>query len=258
MKNVALITGASGGIGLELAKIHASKSGDLILVARRKEELEKLAGLLRTEFGVKVLIFPVDLMVPHSAAKLYAQIKEEGVEIDILINNAGLGGYGKFHERELNRELDMIQLNITSLTELTHLVVQDMIKRKKGKILHTASTAGMLPGPLQTVYYATKAFVLSFSQGTAHELKKQGITVTALCPGPVQTGFENAAGMSGSGLFKNAASAYSTAKKGYAAMEKGKLLVITDRLLAFGLNWLVPLLPRKMVLSAVEKMQTVK
>lgn len=258
MKNVALITGASSGIGLELARIHASKGGDLVLVARRKEELDRLSEELESKHGIKAVVIPVDLMKPHASVELYKSVKEMGIEIDVLMNNAGLGGYGNFHDRELKKELDMIQLNITALTELTHLVVQDMIRRKKGKILNTASTAGMLPGPLQTVYYATKAFVLSFSQGTAHELKKHGITVTALCPGPVQTGFEKEAGMAGSGLFKNAASASSTARKGYAGMENGKLVVITDRLLSFALNWIVPLVPRRMVLSAVEKMQTVK
>lgn len=258
MMNVALITGASSGIGLELARIHASKGGDVVLVARREEELTRLGAELEAKHGVKALVIPADLMKPHASVELYKTIKDKGIEIDVLMNNAGLGGYGNFHERELKKEMDMIQLNITALTELTHLVVQDMIRRKKGKILNTASTAGMLPGPLQTVYYATKAFVLSFSQGTAHELKKHGITVTALCPGPVQTGFEKEAGMDGSGLFKNAASAASTARKGYAGMEKGKLVVITDRLLSFALNWIVPLVPRRMVLSAVEKMQTVK
>jgi short-subunit dehydrogenase len=258
MKNVALITGASGGIGLELAKIHASKGGDLVLVARREAELDKLAAELNALYSVNCVVIAIDLMEPHAAVELYKKVKDQDIQVDILINNAGLGGYGNFHERELKKELDMIQLNITSLTELTHLFVQDMIKRKKGKILNTASTAGMLPGPLQSVYYATKAYVLSFSQGTAHELKKYGITVTALCPGPVQTGFEKEAGMDGSGLFKNAASAESTAKKGYRAMEKGKLVVITDRMLSFALNWVVPLMPRKWVLASVEKMQTVK
>lgn len=258
MKNVALITGASSGIGLELARIHASKGGDLVLVARREEELNRLGSELSEQFGIRAVVFKADLMEPRAAVKLYDAVKAAGIEIDILINNAGLGGYGNFHERALKKELDMIQLNITSLTELTHLVVQDMVRRRKGKILNTASTAGMLPGPLQTVYYATKAYVISFSQGIAHELKDHGITVTALCPGPVRTGFEQEAGMAGSGLFKNAATAFSTAKKGYAAMEKGKLIVITDRLLSFALNWVIPFVPRRMVLSSVQKMQTVK
>lgn len=258
MKNVALITGASSGIGLELAKIHASKGGDLVLVARRKEELERLSEELRSKFNIQTVVIPADLMEPHASVEVYNKVKELGIEVDILINNAGLGGYGNFHERELKKELDMIQLNITALTELTHLIVQDMLRRKKGKILNTASTAGMLPGPLQTVYYATKAYVLSFSQGISHELTKHGITVTALCPGPVQTGFEKEAGMAGSGLFKNAASAESTAKKGYTAMQRGKLVEITDGRLSFALNWIVPFAPRKMVLAMVEKMQTVK
>lgn len=258
MKNVALITGASSGIGKELAIIHASKKRDLVLVARREEELNTLKKELVNSYGVKVMIIPMDLMAPHSAKKVFDLLKEKEIEVEYLINNAGLGGYGNFHERDLKKELDMIQLNITSLTELTHLILPEMVKRKSGKILNTASSAGFLPGPLQSVYYATKAYVVSFSQGIAQEVVNTGVTVSALCPGPVKTEFEKAAGMEGSGLFEKSATAISTAQKGYKAMEKGKLIIITDGALNFVINWVLPFVPRRTVLRMVQKMQTVK
>ena len=258
MKNVALITGASSGIGKELAIIHASKNRDLVLVARRKEELEALKTELTEKYGVEVLVLPSDLMQIGAAKKIFDAIKEQNIEIEYLINNAGLGGYGKFYQRERNKEVDMIQLNIVALTELTHLILPEMVARKSGKILNTASTAGFIPGPMQSVYFATKAFVISFSQGIAQEVSTNGISVTALCPGPVRTEFEKEAGMEGSGLFKKAATAISTAQKGYSGMEKGKLVVITDNSMRFALNWLLPFAPRKMVIRAIEKMQTIK
>ena len=258
MNNVALITGASSGIGKELAIIHASKKRDLVLVARRTEELEGLKTELIQKYGVEVLVLPSDLMQIGAAKKVFDAVKEQNIEIEYLINNAGLGGYGKFYQRDRNKEVEMIQLNIVALTELTHLILPEMVARKSGKILNTASTAGFIPGPMQSVYFATKAFVISFSQGIAQEVSTNGITVTALCPGPVRTEFEKEAGMEGSGLFKKAATAISTAEKGYSGMEKGKLIVITDNSLRFALNWLLPFAPRKMVMRAIEKMQTIK
>lgn len=258
MKNVALITGASSGIGKELAKIHAAKGNDLVIVARRAEELNSLKKELEHNFSVKVEVFPADLMKKDAAIEIFQFVNDRNIQIDYLINNAGLGGYGKFHERELTKEREMIQLNISALVDLTHLFLPGMIERNKGKILNTASTAGFLPGPLQTVYYATKAFVVSFSQGVAHEVRGHEITVTALCPGPVKTGFEKEAGMAGSGLFDKAASAESTAIKGYRAMEKGKLVIITDGRLKFLFNWIMPLVPRRYILQMVENAQTVK
>lgn len=258
MKNVGLITGASSGIGRELAIIHASKGNDLILVARREGELKLLKEELQNKFNVNIEVIPMDLMNVSAAQEIFDQVTEKGIQVHFLFNNAGLGGYGRFHERELEKELAMINLNIVALIQLTHLFLPQMIKRGSGKILNTASTAGFIPGPMQTVYFATKAFVVSFTQGVAHELRNKGVTVTALCPGPVETGFENAAGMEGSGLFKNATTAESTARKGYRGMEKGKLIVISNRTLKFALNWLLPLAPRRFVLGIVERMQTIK
>ena len=258
MKNVGLITGASSGIGMELAKIHASKGRDLILVARRVDELMKLKIELESSFKIHVEVIPMYLMKENAADSLFQLVKEKNIQVDYLFNNAGLGGYGKFHERDLKKEREMIQLNVIALTELTHLFLPEMIQRKSGKILNTASTAGFMPGPMQTVYFATKAFVVSFTQGVAQEVCNDGVTLTALCPGPVQTEFEKAAGMEGSGLFKSAVSAESTALKGYNAMEKGKLIAISDSTLKFALNWILPFAPRKMVLKMVQNLQTIK
>lgn len=257
MKKVALITGSSSGIGKELARIHASKGGDLILVARRGDELEKLKIELEKDFGTKSVIIVADLMTLEGPSFVYKEVKSQNIFVEYLFNNAGLGGYGNFHERSLQKEKEMIQLNINALVELTHLFLADMIERKKGKILNTSSTAGFLPGPLQTTYYATKAFVNSFSAGLDQEIRRHGITVTALCPGPVKTGFEAAAGMEGSNLFRNAATASSTAQKGYRAMEKGKLQVITDLPMKFGIKFLLPFVPDRMILKMMEKFQRV-
>jgi short-subunit dehydrogenase len=258
MKNVAVITGASSGIGKELAFIHAAKNKDLVLVARSVEQLERLKMELTQQFGVQVLVFPKDLTQPNAAREIADFLAENNITVEYLINNAGVGGYGKFCDRDIQKEREMIQLNVLALTELTHLILPQMIQNKKGKILNTASTAGFLPGPLQAVYFATKAYVVSFSQGIAQELKPYGITVTALCPGPVATNFEKEAGMQGSALFKNAASAEITAQKGYRAMEKGKLVVITDKGLYFATNFLLPFFSRKFVIRTMEKMQKIK
>ena len=248
MNQVALITGASSGIGRDLARIHASKQGDLVIVARREEALLKLKTELEQQYGVKVLCLAADLTEPAAIERIVAELKRQNIEIEFLINNAGFGGHGKFHERLWEQDEAMIQLNITALCALTHIVVQDMVARKRGRILNVASTAGFLPGPLQAVYYATKAFVVSFSQAIAEELQEDNITVTALCPGPVATGFSNRAGLEDVETFKNAAASADVAAVGYNAMLQGKLIAINDWKLSFLLNWLLPFLPRRTVL----------
>ena len=156
----ALITGASSGIGKELARIHASKGGNLILVARRTEALEALKTELESTYGIQVNTFTQDLTQAHAAKKVYDFVNHSGLEVDYLMNNAGFGGHGVFIDRPLDKDLEMIQLNVSALVELTHLFLQDMKERGYGKILNTASTAGFLPGPLQATYFATKAFVI--------------------------------------------------------------------------------------------------
>lgn len=258
MKNLALITGASSGIGLELARIHASKGGDLILVARREAEMLELAQELKAAYAVEVRVEVCDLSIPDAAKQLMTQIGSLAEEVEILINNAGFGGFGNFVDRPLEQEQEMIRLNISTLTELTHLMLPHMIKKGRGKILNTASSAGFMPGPLQSVYFATKAFVVSFTQGIHHELKPHGISVTALCPGPVSTGFEKTAGLEGVDLFKMAVKPAHTAKAGYRGMEKGRMIVFDQRLMSFSVNWIIPFVPRSMLLKMVQKMQTPK
>ncbi|MBP0016380.1 MAG: SDR family oxidoreductase [Cyanobacteria bacterium SBLK] len=257
MGNIALVTGASSGIGMELARLHAAKGGDLVLVARREEALNTLKTELEKAYGIKAKVIVADLSQPDSAEKIFAATEAEGIQIEILINNAGFGGHGKFHERDLAKDQAMMQVNMASLVNLTHLYLQGMVDRNSGKILHVGSTAGFIPGPLQAVYYATKAFVLSFSQAIAQELADTNVTSTVLCPGAVATGFVAAGDLEGNSLWENAASPASVAKCGYEAMTKGKLVKINERSLSFFLNWIVPFLPRKTILkmsqNAMEK-----
>ncbi len=254
MGNTALITGASSGIGESLARIHAAKGGDLVLVARRKDRLEALKTELETAHGITVHVLVEDLAAAGAAERIFAATEEAGLEIDVLVNNAGFGGHGKFHERDLARDRAMMQVNMVALVELTHLYVQGMVRRGSGKILHVASTAGFMPGPLQAVYYATKAFVVSFSQAIAEELSGTGVTSTALCPGAVDTGFVAASDLEGAALFqKPGASAESVATCGYDAMARGDLVKINDAGLGFALGWIVPLLPRRLALTLSRK-----
>lgn len=249
MSNTALITGASSGIGLELAKIHASKGGDLVLVARSEAKLIALKKELEAEFDVKVDVITSDLSKPNAAQLLFEQTEALGLQIDTLINNAGFGGHGKFHERSLADEQSMMQVNMVTLTNLTHLYLKGMVERNKGRILNVSSTASFMPGPLQAVYYATKSYVTSFSQALAEEVKENNVTVTALCPGTVATGFVAAGNLEGVDAWKNAKSAQSVAECGYKAMEIGELVVFNESSLKFMLNWIIPLLPRKLVLK---------
>jgi len=254
MGKTALITGASSGIGTELARLHAAEGGDLVLVARRKEALDALKKELEEAHGITATVVAVDLAEAGAAERVFAATEEAGLVIDILINNAGFGGHGKFHERDLADDRSMMQVNMVALVDLTHLYLQGMVSRKSGKILHVASTAGFMPGPLQAVYYATKAFVISFSQAISEELSGSGVTSTALCPGAVDTGFVAASNLEGAALFqKPGASPESVAACGYEAMSKGDLVKINEPSLNFMLGWVVPLLPRRLVLKISRK-----
>lgn len=255
MKNTALITGASSGIGKEFAKIHASKGRDLVIVARREQELNNLKKELEEQYNVQVLTIAKDLTAENATEEIVELIKEKNIKIDYLINNAGFGGYGNFHERNWATDEKMIHLNIIALTALTRFILPSMVERRKGKILNISSTASFMPGPLQAVYFATKAYVTSFSQAIAEELRNTGVTVTALCPGATKTEFADTANMGNSKLFKGAVDPNSVAEKGYNAMEKGKLVEITEGSSKFLVNIALPFMPRKMVLSTVRKMQ---
>lgn len=249
----ALITGASGGIGYELAKIMAEKGHNLIISARSENKLVELKEELLKINNINVSIFPKDLSNPGSASELFKEIKSQNLEIDILVNNAGFGDYGYFYESNLSKQMEMIHLNVNSLTELTWLALNEMVKKQSGRILNVASTAAFQPGPLMSVYFATKAFVLHFSEAIANELKNKNISVTALCPGPTKTNFDKAASVGDSPMFNGKLpSANQVALFGYNKMMKGKTVAIHG----FKYKFLVfagRLAPRKMVTSMTRK-----
>lgn len=224
---VALVTGASAGIGREFARVLAREGHDLVLVARREPELTALATELKEKHGADSRVITADLSKARGAQSV---IKELGpdAQIDVLVNNAGFGGHGAFHERERDADLRQIAVNVTALTDLTRLVVPGMVDRKRGRILNVASTAAFQPGPFMAVYYATKAYVLSFSEALAEELRGKGVTVTALCPGVTTTEFQQVAGVDDIPLTKGplAMTPSQVAEAAYKGMVKGKLVVI--------------------------------
>jgi short-subunit dehydrogenase len=223
MKETVLITGASTGIGLEFAEIFASKNYNLVLVARSADKLNAFANKHQN-----VVTIVQDLSKPNAAQILFDELKNQKITIDILINNAGFGDFGMFADSDWNKQEQMINLNITCLTQLTHLCLPNMIANKKGKILNVASSAAFQPGPLMSVYYATKAFVLHFSEAIANELADTGITVTALCPGATTSGFQDLANMHESKLVKGKKlpTSKEVAQYGYDVLMKGKIVAI--------------------------------
>ncbi len=220
----AFVTGASGGIGYEIAKQLAAQKCNLILVARSKDKLSKIAQELKSN-NIKVAIFAVDLSSPDSAKNLYTQVKKAKLTVDILINNAGYGLSGLFSDISKDDQTKMIQLNIASLVELTHLFIGDMVKQKRGCVLNVASTAAFQPIPWMSVYAATKSFVLSFSEGLHAEYKDHGIIVTALCPGPVATGFAKRAEAK-SARFRNAMTPEIVARAALDGLKRGVAIVV--------------------------------
>ena len=223
----ALITGASAGIGAELAKIFGEHKHDVILVARRQDALEALAGQIEGRSGVRASVFPADLAEPGAPGELFEAIRGAALDVDILVNNAGFGLGGEFTETDLDTELRMIQVNVTALTYLTKLFLPAMVQRRSGGVLNVASTAAFQPGPLMSVYYATKAYVLSFTEAIAEELRDSGVTVTALCPGPTATEFAEIAHVAQSRLFAIAVGdARSVARFGYDSLQRGVRVAI--------------------------------
>jgi short-subunit dehydrogenase len=252
----ALITGGSTGIGLDLAREFAAHGHNLVIVARNRDRLDQAAGALEGKYGVKVTAIPSDLSLDGSAQRLYDAVLAEGIDIDYLVNNAGFGLGGEFADTDLDRELDMIQLNVAAVVHMTKLFMQPMLRRKKGRIMNVGSTAGFQPGPLMSIYYATKAFVLSFSEAVAEELRDSGVTVTCLCPGPTETEFAHVAGIKSTRLFTQMGvkDSAEVARFGYRAMMKGervaipgvrnKMLVQAERAT-----------PRRLVTTIVRKIQ---
>lgn len=243
-----LITGASGGIGYELAKLFARDGHNLALVARSGDSLAQVARELESKFGVAGKTIALNLATPPAPKFLYDQLQREGIVVDIVVNNAGFGVFGEFAQMPQEEIAGQIQLNIAALTELCRLFLPPMLARRSGKIMNVASTAAFQPGPMMAVYYATKAYVLSFSEAIANEVRGSGVTVTCFCPGATATGFAKRAGTEGSRLFKQvgAMDAETVARDGYHGLMAGKRLMISGTR-----NWLVAesvrFAPRKMV-----------
>lgn len=244
---VTLITGASSGIGWELAKVFARNRHNLVLVARSEDVLQRLADELSKDHNIRVYVIGMDLAETGAAAKIYDRVKELNLEVSTLVNNAGFGYVGLFHEEELQRDIDMLQVNIKALTEFTKLFGRDMIQRKAGRILNVASTGSYHPGPYTAVYYATKAYVLSFSEAIAEEFRPFNVSVTALCPGATKTNFAKRAGRRDNSA---AMDPKDVAEAAYKAMMKKKSVVIPG--LA---NKLLVMLPRRLVKGIVGKYQ---
>ncbi len=240
----ALITGASTGIGYELSKLFARAGYNLVLVARSASRLEEIAQDFQQKYSILVKVMVYDLSKPV-AEDIYTQLKSTPIEV--LVNNAGSSVYGAFSTTELEKELQIIQLNLTSLTSLTKLFLKDMLERRRGRILNVASTGSFVPGPLNAVYCATKAYVLSFSEALAEELQGTGVTVTALCPGQTLTEFQKRAKVENTRLFQFAPMQPApVAEAGYRGLMSGKRLVIpgfTNQIIAF----LPRLFPRRVV-----------
>jgi len=227
-KKTALVTGASSGIGYELSRLFARDGYNLVLVARNKQKLNQLADDLRENFRVSTKVIPKDLSITASPKEIFDELQKESTRIDVLVNNAGFNVYGYFSETDLKKELQMIQVHIVSLTCLTKMFLPGMLKQGCGRILNVGSTGSFVPGPLDAVYCATKAYILSFSEAIAEELQGTGVTVTALCPGVTWTRFQKRAQMPEDlRLFKfGAMDAKTVAETGYRGLMKGKRIVV--------------------------------
>ena len=255
-RETALVTGASSGIGEELARLFAADGADLVLVARREERLRRLATELEGAHGTASRIEPVDLSEPAEVAALCERLEAAGVSVDVLVNNAGFGARGGVAELDPGRQLQMLRLNVEALTSLTRALLPGMLERGRGGVLNVASVAGFQPGPFMAVYYASKAYVLSFSEALAEELRGSGVTVTALAPGPTVTEFESEAGLEGRLLFRlGPMAAGPVARAGYRGLRRGRVLVVPgigNKALAFSHR----IFPRWMVRRVVRKLQS--
>lgn len=254
----ALITGASSGIGLELAHLFAQDGYRLVLVARNRGALRELGDELQSRYDTTVRVSPKDLAHPASPAELYQELQEAGIVLDVLVNNAGFGLAGPFLKNPWADEAEMLQVNVAALTQLTKLFLPQ-IRAREGKVMNVASTAAFQPGPFMAVYYASKAYVLSFSEALAEELRGTGTTVTCLCPGPVKTNFQKRAYLKGTAMINSplTVDVREVARIGYEGLKQGKRLVIPgwkNRLLVESLR----VSPREMTTKVVRKLQEKK
>lgn len=245
MNKTALVTGASQGIGYELGRLFARNGYNLVLVARDGQRLGQIAGEFKAEFGIKAKVIAMDLSVSTAPEEIFAELEREEIPVDILVNNAGFQEYGPFSGTDLHKELQMIQLHITTLTHLTKLFLPGMLGRGQGRIMNVGSTGSFIPGgPFNAVYCATKAYVLSFSEAISEELKGTGVTVTALCPGATSTEFARRGDIEDIRLFRfqsGVMAALKVAEIGYHAMMKGERIIVAgmaNKLTVLSLKWL--------------------
>jgi uncharacterized protein len=237
MGSVALITGASGGLGAEYAKLFAADKHDVALVARRLDRLSALSAKLEKAHGIHAIAIAADLGTPAGPSQVLKEVERRGLEVEFLVNNAGFGTTGRFAELDAAREAEMVQVNIAALLTLTRALLPAMINRKKGRILNIGSTAGFQPGPFMATYYASKAFVNTFTEALSYELKGTGVTATVSCPGATATEFAGVAGTDKTRLFKSGvASAEQVAREGYRAMMAGKAMVVHGARNKFGVQ----------------------
>lgn len=254
----ALITGASSGIGLELAHLFARDGYRLVLLARNRNTLRQIGDDLQERYSVTVRIAPKDLAHPATPDELYQELQEAGVVLDVLVNNAGFGLSGAFQSTDWNIEAEMMQVNIVAATHLTKLFLPQ-IRAREGKLLNVASTAAFQPGPFMSVYYASKAYILSFSEALAEELEGSGVTVTCLCPGPVKTNFQRRAYLQGTAMANSPllVDVREVARLGFEGMMRGKRLVIPGWKNRMGVE-LLRISPRAVVTKVVRRLQEKK
>lgn len=259
MKTTALITGAASGIGKEFSRIHASKGGNIVAVDMNADGLNSLKSELENNYNIEVYAIVKDLTELTAAKDIYNEVNNQGIVVNYLINNAGFGGVGAFHQRDWNTDLAMIQVNVLALTALTRQFLPDFISRNSGKILNVSSSVSLVPGPFQAVYFATKAFVTSFNRSIYGELMGTNVSSTALLPGATKTAFGDHSGMNKTAIYKNPANAGEVALQGYNAMEKGEVEVIAGlgRKQRLGLKF-IPFLSTKLLISRIRKETTVK
>jgi hypothetical protein len=252
----ALITGASVGIGRDLAELFAARGNHLVVTARNRQQLTELATQLRERHGVNVEVIDKDLSLPGTPQELFDQTQARGIAIEYLINNAGFGTHGKFAESDVASQLAMLQVNVVALTHLCRLFVPPMLARRSGRILNVASTAAFQAGPLMAVYYASKAYVVSFTEALDAEIHGKGVTATALCPGATSTEFQKRAGIQNTRLFSgNTMSSAEVARIGYEGMMAGRRMVITgfrNRVLVMGAK----LAPRRVSAAIAKKLNS--